>query len=81
MKKPSKLALGITAGLVILAAPVIFNIITRQPQKTDQTILSKEAMRETYACNRLTHDLRATDVYCNDYDRYVRDAEANTLIE
>lgn len=52
-----------------------------QPAELAGKQLTGQQLREKFSCDRITDDLRATDIYCKDPSLYYQDVDKGTVIE
>lgn len=60
--------------LLILAAGALYILTTQPSDKSDDEI------KEMFDCNRITADVRATDIYCDNPGLYRQHLKENNVI-
>jgi uncharacterized protein YxeA len=73
MKKKTVVVAGLLIVLILVAGAV-YVLVTQQSDKSDDEI------KEMFDCNRVTADVRATDVYCDNPSLYREHLKENNVI-
>lgn len=73
MKKKTVFIAGLLIVLVLVAG-ALYVLRTQPPDKSDDEI------KEMHDCNRLTADVRATDIYCDNPSLYREHLKENNVI-